>query len=83
MLRTWDLRQPKQALQGLTGHAGDVLRVDWARADPNLLASSSADKHVLVWDYRRAGRAVDAETDRFHLQNVGKPGAFLLAPHFQ
>lgn len=73
MVRTWDLRQPSQALQGFAGHHGDISAVDWARGDSELLASSSSDKRVLVWDPRRAGRKVDdAVVDRWHLCAPGK-----------
>merc|ERR1712232_694420 len=72
MVRIWDIRQPHQALEGLAGHAGDVTAVDW-RSEPGLLASSSTDKRVFVWDPLRAGRAVDdGVVDRWHLCAKGK-----------
>jgi WD40 repeat protein len=73
MVRIWDLRQPHQALEGLAGHHLDVLSVDWAREQPGLLASSSADKRVMIWDPLRTGRKVDEKlVDRWHLWAPGK-----------
>lgn len=73
MIRIWDLRQPKEALQGLAGHQGNVLSVEWSSEDCKLLASSSDDKRVLVWDYQRAGCTVHEDVDRWHLFAQGKP----------
>ncbi|KAI4342413.1 hypothetical protein MLD38_027045 [Melastoma candidum] len=51
----FDLRKLTLPLHVLSGHDGEVLQVDW---DPNheaVLASSSDDRRVIVWDINRIG----------------------------
>ncbi|CAG7990861.1 unnamed protein product [Penicillium salamii] len=53
-VRLVDLRSGLST-QGLPGHNGAVLSVAWAPHRPHLLASSSVDNRVIIFDVRRGG----------------------------
>ncbi|KAJ8495802.1 hypothetical protein ONZ45_g12696 [Pleurotus djamor] len=49
---TWDLREPRKPVFGLSAFNESGTQVKWNRQDPNLLASSHASE-VLIWDRRK------------------------------
>ncbi|KAJ5954726.1 hypothetical protein N7501_009005 [Penicillium viridicatum] len=53
-VRLVDLRSGLST-QGLPGHNGAVLSVEWAPHRPHLLASASVDNRVIIFDVRRGG----------------------------
>merc|ERR1719357_1393203 len=38
----------------LRGHSSEVLTLSWSHAQPNILATGSLDKKVMLWDVRQA-----------------------------
>ncbi|KAF9491085.1 hypothetical protein BDN71DRAFT_1453503 [Pleurotus eryngii] len=49
---TWDLREPRKPIFGLSAFNESGTQVKWNRQDPNILASSHANE-VLIWDRRK------------------------------
>lgn len=52
----WDARQAAAPVQRLCGHRGAVLQVACSEGVAGAVASTGADRRVLVWDPARAGR---------------------------
>lgn len=52
----WDTRHAAAPVQRLCGHRGAVLQVAWSEGLGGVVASTAADRRVLVWDTARAGR---------------------------
>lgn len=52
----WDVRHAAAPVQRLCAHGGAVLQVAWSEGLGGVLASTAADRRVLVWDTARAGR---------------------------
>jgi histone-binding protein RBBP4 len=49
----WDTRNVKSKLFSLRSHTKDVNNVKFSRMQSNLLASSSYDRRIMVWDLSR------------------------------
>jgi len=49
----WDTRNVKTKLFSLRGHTKDVNNVRFSKMQSNLLASSSHDKRIMIWDLSR------------------------------
>jgi len=56
----WDIRNTKIKLFSLKAHKDEVTQVKFSRQQSNLLASSSNDRRVIVWDLARCG---DSQTE--------------------
>lgn len=56
----WDTRNTEKPLHKLTGHTGGVLQIQWSPHFESVLASSSEDRRVNVWDLSRVG---EVQTD--------------------
>ena len=52
-IAVWDIRNPKSKLFSLKGHSKDVNNVRFSKMQSNLLASSSHDRRIMVWDLSR------------------------------
>ncbi|OMH83093.1 Histone-binding protein RBBP7 [Zancudomyces culisetae] len=56
----WDIRKISSKLHTLETHTGEILQLEWMSstqptASPTILASSSGDRRVNVWDISRIG----------------------------
>ena len=49
----WDIRNPKSKMFSLKSHSKDVNNVRFSKMQSNLLASSSHDRRIMVWDLSR------------------------------
>ncbi|XP_061668269.1 peroxisomal biogenesis factor 7 isoform X6 [Syngnathoides biaculeatus] len=58
-LRVWDLRNPRQPVNQMRGHALAVRRVKFSPFSGNVLASCSYDFTVRFWDWKNANPLVD------------------------
>ncbi|XP_061609339.1 peroxisomal biogenesis factor 7 isoform X4 [Phyllopteryx taeniolatus] len=58
-LRVWDLRNPRQPVNQMRGHAYAVRRVKFSPFSGNMLASCSYDFTVRFWDWKNAIPLVD------------------------
>lgn len=54
-LKLWDLRNINQPLHTLKGHNDEIYTANWANGSLNILASSGADRRVIIWDLSRIG----------------------------
>ena len=52
----WDMRNVKQKLFSLRAHTKDVNNVKFSKMQSNLLASSSHDRRVMIWDLSKIGK---------------------------
>ncbi|CAE7602271.1 Rbbp7 [Symbiodinium microadriaticum] len=55
MVNLWDLRNLSQKLHTFEGHHEGVYQVSWAPFNETLLASSSSDRRVHIYDISRIG----------------------------
>lgn len=60
-LALWDLRNTSAKLHSFEAHTDQVTGVEWAPFVETVLASSSADRRVCVWDVTRIGREQEPE----------------------
>ena len=54
----WDLRNPTLRLHSLEAHQDEILQIQWAPhtdSGGTIIASSSGDRRVNVWDLSRIG----------------------------
>jgi len=51
----WDIRNVRSKLFSLRQHKDEVNQVKFSRMQSNLLASSSTDRRIMVWDLSRFG----------------------------
>jgi len=51
----WDTRNLKTKLFSLRAHKDDVNQVKFSRQACNLLASSSSDRRIMIWDLSKCG----------------------------
>ena len=49
----WDIRNVETKLFSLRGHTKDVNNVRFSKMQSNLLASSSYDRRIMIWDLSR------------------------------
>lgn len=56
----WDMRKPTERLHTFVGHSDSVLKVEWGVNAP-ILASSSADKRIHIWDMAKINATQTAE----------------------
>ena len=49
----WDIRNVKSKLFSLRSHTRDVNNVAFSKMQSNLLASSSHDRRIMIWDLSR------------------------------
>lgn len=61
VVKLWDLRNMSVPTHDLCGHKEGVYQLSWAPFDESVLASSSEDRRVYVWDTSRIGLEQDAE----------------------
>lgn len=54
-MKLWDLRNINQSLHTLKGHTDEIYTANWAYNSLNILASSGADRRVIIWDLSRIG----------------------------
>lgn len=52
----WDMRNVKTKLFSLRAHTKDVNNVRFSKMQSNLLASSSHDRRVMIWDLSKIGK---------------------------
>ncbi|KAJ3205217.1 retinoblastoma binding protein, partial [Entophlyctis luteolus] len=57
----WDMRNFKSRLHTLDSHLDEILQIQWAPFSPTILASSSGDRRLNVWDLSRIGEEQSAE----------------------
>ena len=57
----WDLRNMKRRLHTFTAHQDEILQVSWSPINETVLASSSGDRRLNVWDLSRIGEEQTAE----------------------
>lgn len=55
VVRIFDIRSFKENVHEMISHSDDVLNVEWSPMKENVLASSSADRRVFVWDLSLIG----------------------------
>ncbi len=51
----WDLRNFEKPLHSLQAHRSDVIGLQWHPQDAAILASSSYDRRILLWDLSKIG----------------------------
>jgi len=51
----WDLRNIDKKIHSLQSHRSDVIGLQWHPQDAAILASSSYDRRVLLWDFSKIG----------------------------
>lgn len=51
----WDLRSPDRHLHIFAGHNEEVFSVQWSPHHETILASSSSDRRINIWDLSRIG----------------------------
>jgi len=54
-IAVWDTRNTKTKLFSLRAHTDDVNQVKFSSKASNILASSSSDRRILMWDLSRCG----------------------------
>jgi histone-binding protein RBBP4 len=54
-IAVWDTRNTKTKLFSLRSHTDDVNQVKFSSKSSNILASSSSDRRILMWDLSRCG----------------------------
>lgn len=54
-MKLWDLRNINQSLHTLKGHTDEIYTANWANNSLSILASSGADRRVIIWDLSRIG----------------------------
>lgn len=54
-IAVWDTRNTKTKLFSLRAHTNDVNQVKFSKKTSNILASSSLDRRILIWDLSRCG----------------------------
>jgi len=52
----WDTRNLSQKICSLKKHDDDVTQAKFSRQQVNIIASSSSDRRVLLWDLSRLGK---------------------------
>lgn len=57
----WDLRNLNSKLHTFSGHRDQVYQVQWAPFNETILASSSGDRRLHVWDLSRIGEPQSTE----------------------
>jgi WD40 repeat protein len=57
----WDLRNLSTRLHTLESHQDEILQLQWSPHHETILASSSSDRRVNVWDLSRIGEEQTAE----------------------
>ena len=57
----WDLRNLKRKLHALESHRDSVVGLEWHPFDKAILASSSYDRRINIWDLSRVGEEQSAE----------------------
>ena len=55
------MRNLKNRLHAFEGHHDDVLNLQWNPNQETILASSSADRRVYIWDLSRIGEEQSVE----------------------
>ncbi len=61
VVQLWDARHLAKPMHTLAWHEDDVLGVSWCPFSDSHIASSSADRRVIMWDTSRIGREQDPE----------------------
>jgi WD40 repeat protein len=57
----WDLRNLKHRLHTFEGHQDEIIQVAWSPHNETVLATSSGDRRVNVWDLSRIGEEQSPE----------------------
>ncbi|KAF1813697.1 WD40 repeat-like protein [Eremomyces bilateralis CBS 781.70] len=57
----WDLRYLNKMSECCEGHKDAVMKLEWNPVMPNLFASSSDDRRLIMWDINRIGNEQTAE----------------------
>jgi WD40 repeat protein len=60
-VKLWDLRNLSHSLHDLVGHKSGVYQLNWSPFDETILASSSEDRRVNIWDTSRIGEEQSPE----------------------
>lgn len=63
-IAVWDTRNMKTKLFSLRAHKDEVNQVKFSRQACNLLASSSSDRRIMIWDLSKCGQAQTEEQKR-------------------
>ena len=51
----WDMRNFKKRLHSFDAHGDEILQIQWSPFSETVLASSSGDRRLNVWDLTRIG----------------------------
>lgn len=57
----FDIRNLKLKLHSLESHTDEILQIQWQPFNPTILASSSNDRRIMVWDLSRIGEEQSPE----------------------
>lgn len=57
----YDIRQMDTCLHVLTGHIKSITNIEWDPFHPHIIASSSLDRRIILWDLTKIGEEQTAE----------------------